>query len=651
MRLLLIHADNFKYRVTQRSAAAARAQEVPPDQREVAVSECLVAFIAVEKDDEVALNYVSDKAVQEIKRISDDLSVREIVIYPYAHLAPGLSSSSATLQALKAIQDGLRERAARLAPFGWYKSFEIECKGHPRSESYREISVMETQEGGRRGQEHPVRALNHRFRQIFLDLGLDEVINPCIVDEAEVYRQYGPEAPVILDRVFYLASLPRPDIGISQAEMEKITDIAPSFSDRKALEAFFREYKQGSIESDELTVEMASRLGLNEKQVIRILEEVFPQLRELEPVPSRKTLRSHMTSLWFPVMASLQARRTLPIRVFSIGPRYRREQREDARHLFESTTVSVAIMDRGFSGQDGQQLTREILGRLGFRDFEFRVKPVTSNYYASGTDTEVYVNIEGESIEVANFGFYDQSALSNYGISYPVFNLGFGSERLAMALEDVRDIRALVYPQFYEEAEFTDGDIARSLSAEEVPESTEGTELVAKLVDAALSNKSKIGPVEILAYEGDLLGAHLEVSVYNWDEGKSLLGQAATNEVYVWNSGVYGVPVDQLSEIRDFSDQPPIVRTLDEVRKRGTETGMCFVELMMQKAVAKIESAVRRQKRVVDMRIKGVSKASDINIQVPDNVEEYIQMRNKPIKIAGPIFAGVKARITYDGRD
>jgi O-phosphoseryl-tRNA(Cys) synthetase len=65
------------------------------------------------------------------------------------------------------------------------------------------------------GKPHPVRELIQTSRQILLNLGFDEAENLTILPDGDVVKQYGPEARVILDRSFYLAELPRPDIGLS----------------------------------------------------------------------------------------------------------------------------------------------------------------------------------------------------------------------------------------------------------------------------------------------------------------------------------------------------------------------------------------------------------------------------------------------------
>jgi O-phosphoseryl-tRNA synthetase len=87
---------------------------------------------------------------------------------------------------------------------------------------------------------------------VLLELGFEEVILSSIIEDTEVIRQYGPEGNIILDRVFYLAGLPRPDIGISKDAIDQITRIVPGFTNVEKLQAIFRAYKRGEIEADDL---------------------------------------------------------------------------------------------------------------------------------------------------------------------------------------------------------------------------------------------------------------------------------------------------------------------------------------------------------------------------------------------------------------
>jgi len=71
------------------------------------------------------------------------------------------------------------------------------------------------------GKPHPVYEVCHKLRQAFLNLGFEEIVNPLIVEDEEVRKQYGPEALAILDRCYYLAVLPRPDVGLSKEKIEQ----------------------------------------------------------------------------------------------------------------------------------------------------------------------------------------------------------------------------------------------------------------------------------------------------------------------------------------------------------------------------------------------------------------------------------------------
>ncbi|HIE33579.1 MAG TPA: O-phosphoserine--tRNA ligase, partial [Candidatus Altiarchaeales archaeon] len=70
-----------------------------------------------------------------------------------------------------------------------------------------------------KGRSHLVQDLMQEIRNVFLDLGFDEIENQIFIPEDDVYKQYGSEAPVVLDRCYYLAGLPRPDIGLSREKI------------------------------------------------------------------------------------------------------------------------------------------------------------------------------------------------------------------------------------------------------------------------------------------------------------------------------------------------------------------------------------------------------------------------------------------------
>jgi len=142
MRLLLIHADRMKYFAKERTEIA---EEIGEDEREGEAENVLVVFTAVEKDDERNPEEVVRAASEEIKRVRDRVGAFRVLIYPYAHLSENLASPSSAIRILEDLKNSIDGEVLR-APFGWYKSFELKCKGHPLSELSRTIKGEEVPE-------------------------------------------------------------------------------------------------------------------------------------------------------------------------------------------------------------------------------------------------------------------------------------------------------------------------------------------------------------------------------------------------------------------------------------------------------------------------------------------------------------------------
>ena len=490
---------------------------------------------------------------------------------------------------------------------------------------------------GREGKRHPVMEVASKLREIFLSYGLEEVLNPSIVGEAEIYRQYGPEAPIILDRCFYLAELSRPDLGVDSKTLAKIREAVPSFTEDKAegLKRIFRAYKEGKIDSGALAEEIVERLDVKPEEATTILS-FFPELIRLEPKPTRQVLRSHMTSLWFPVMAALQDKRPLPIKLFSIGPKFRREQRLDSLHLYESNVASIVLMDEDLTLEDGSALTRAILEELGFKEARFEVKKATSKYYAPQTEMEVFIKFGDEWVEVGDQGMYSPVALANYDIRYPVFNVGFGVERLAMLLTGEKDIRRLSYPQFYVEPEFSDHELASMVEVEAKPRTEEGLKLAQALAETALKNSEALGPCQFQAFEGEICGRRVKAYVYERDEGAKLLGPATLNTIYVYKSSLIAIPPSGL-------EKDPLTV---EARLKGVSTGIRFLEALAQGFASKVEEkACKGEVGEIDFRVRVVKQPSDVNVRVKPPALRYITSKGGRIIVKGPVFLGFRAEI------
>ena len=144
MKILTLHCDYIKFQALKKALNSA---EKLKDKDEVVVEgDPLVVLTSVEDGD-------SDKEIKElvesVSKRADELKVSEIVLYPYAHLSSNLAKPDSAVDVLVKAEDALNKiKGVNItrAPFGYYKSFEFRCKGHPMSELSR--SFGESKETG-----------------------------------------------------------------------------------------------------------------------------------------------------------------------------------------------------------------------------------------------------------------------------------------------------------------------------------------------------------------------------------------------------------------------------------------------------------------------------------------------------------------------
>jgi threonyl-tRNA synthetase len=113
------------------------AENIDDSMKHKALEEVLVVFIAVEENDDQG---VIEKAIQEIIDVARQVSAERILLYPYAHLSSNLAHPDVAVALLKKMEEEIPTEVHR-APFGWYKSFNIACKGHPLSELSKTIKT------------------------------------------------------------------------------------------------------------------------------------------------------------------------------------------------------------------------------------------------------------------------------------------------------------------------------------------------------------------------------------------------------------------------------------------------------------------------------------------------------------------------------
>lgn len=137
MKLLLIHSYFIEFEAKQK--ALKTAEEITKAKQRI--EECLVVFTTTEEKDTPK---VIDNTVKEIESVAKQVGTTRIVVYPFVHLSKTPAKPEIALANLEKIKTDLSKKfETTRAPFGWYKTFTIKCKGHPLSELSREISEVE----------------------------------------------------------------------------------------------------------------------------------------------------------------------------------------------------------------------------------------------------------------------------------------------------------------------------------------------------------------------------------------------------------------------------------------------------------------------------------------------------------------------------
>ncbi len=183
MKILLIHSDGVE--VTKNKEATSNPQDFPEDVIKME-GLILVAYVSVEDQDSYDTDLISNqgaKVIEEailqitnfpetIRQKNEDVRdhnikiesgkikgrprkviglikdrniyrVDKVLVYPWAHLSKFLSNESNAMEVCPKIAKILNEMGieASYSPFGWYKSFKINCIGHEVAEMYRDVKL------------------------------------------------------------------------------------------------------------------------------------------------------------------------------------------------------------------------------------------------------------------------------------------------------------------------------------------------------------------------------------------------------------------------------------------------------------------------------------------------------------------------------
>lgn len=142
MRALYIHADSMEFESKDKTKVA---EDIPAELHNGKMEEVLVVFITVESDDEDKIIQVATEATKDVLATKERVGAERVMLYPYAHLSSDLAKPKASVELLNTMKEMISAAGVEVtrAPFGWYKAFDIKCKGHPLSELSRDFKGKE----------------------------------------------------------------------------------------------------------------------------------------------------------------------------------------------------------------------------------------------------------------------------------------------------------------------------------------------------------------------------------------------------------------------------------------------------------------------------------------------------------------------------
>lgn len=149
-----------------------------------------------------------------------------------------------------------------------------------------------------------------------------------------------------------------------------------------------------------------------------------------------KCLRPMLAPNLYYVLRDLERIWEKPVRIFEIGPCFRKES-QGANHLSEFTMLNLVELGvpEGRQNERLRELGATLMDEIGLKDYQF-VEEASEVY---GTTIDV---VSGD-LELGSGAFGPLQMDQHWGIFAPWVGIGFGLERLAMRIRGYRNIRRL----------------------------------------------------------------------------------------------------------------------------------------------------------------------------------------------------------------
>ena len=428
MQLLFIHSDYIEYEAKQKTRVAEPIDESKKRER---IEEVLVVFVAVEREDETNARYAVEKALEETSSVFNKVGAERIVLYPYAHLSSTLASPERSMEILKAMERDLLSNGVdvKRAPFGWYKSFTLRCKGHPLSELSRKIEVHEGAgaEAEAAAAEKLSKALEAEEKAESQFFFMDDGTEGNLIRAEDFEFESGVEERANLQKFFLYESEKRRAVDRVPPHVElmkrlEIADYEPS-SDPGNL----RFYPKGKLIKGLLESHVRNSVaeyGAVEVETPIMYSTSHPSLKDyLERFPARQYsmagkkgkpdlfLRFSACFGQFLMSKDMSiSYKNLPLKIFELASSFRREKRGELVGLrrlrkFTMPDMHTLCKDMGEALEEFKkqyELCIQVLDGIGFstRDYEVAIR-FTREFYddtANKEFIEELVRIAGKPV-------------------------------------------------------------------------------------------------------------------------------------------------------------------------------------------------------------------------------------------------------------
>jgi phenylalanyl-tRNA synthetase alpha chain len=243
------------------------------------------------------------------------------------------------------------------------------------------------------GRKHPFRETIDRMREIFIEMGFQEIKGP--IAESSFWN---------FDALF----VPQDHPG---------REMQDTFYLREPKEAHKPPEKY--MESVRKVHEESWKYKWDQKKALELL------------------LRTHTTAATCRALTQIKE---MPAKVFSIDKVFRNEVL-DYKHLPEFYQVEGIVVDKKATLVDLLGILKEFYSRLGFEKVRFA--PSFFPYTEPSVEVQVYFEKKKKWMELGGAGIFRKEVVKPLGIDANVLAWGLGGERPLMVTEDLDDIRII----------------------------------------------------------------------------------------------------------------------------------------------------------------------------------------------------------------